>query len=113
MLDKDGVLVARNVYSGFGEGKNNPAMESVHDVGPIPEGLWKISGPPQDTETHGPYVLALYPQKGTETYGRSGFLIHGDSIAAPGTASHGCIICDRRTRSAIWQSADYDLTVVP
>jgi hypothetical protein len=33
--------------------------------------------------------------------GRDNFLIHGDSIAAPGTASHGCIILNRLARERI------------
>ena len=34
-LGKDGQRVATG-YSGFGQGKNNPDMENVLDVGPIP-----------------------------------------------------------------------------
>src|ERR1035438_5538324 len=37
-------------------------------------------------------VQALTPESGTNTFGREGFLIHGDSVQNPGTASHGCII---------------------
>ncbi|MGO9260313.1 MAG: hypothetical protein ACLQU1_29000 [Bryobacteraceae bacterium] len=29
-------------YSGMGPGKNNPAMQDVHDVGPIPKGKWHM-----------------------------------------------------------------------
>src|SRR5689334_15812598 len=77
-------------YSGHGEGKNNPAMQAVRDVGPIPCGRWSIEGPPIDTAVHGPFVLHLEPEPGTDTFGRSGFLIHGDSREHPGEASHGC-----------------------
>lgn len=98
-------------YSGFGAGKNNPAMQAVADTGPIPVGQWEI-GPPHDTPSHGPYVMALTPSAGTNTFGRSGFLIHGDSIAAPGTASHGCIILGRALREKIWQSGDHQIQVV-
>ena len=97
--------------SGFGEGKNNPAMQNVHDVGPIPQGLYMI-GPPQDTATHGPHVMALTPVDGTNTFGRDGFLIHGDSIANPGTASHGCIILARPIRDEISASGDNQIQVV-
>src|SRR5436305_15310341 len=98
-------------YSGFEEGKSNSAMQSVHDVGPIPQGLYQI-GPPHDTPTHGPHVMALTPAAGTNTFGRDGFLIHGDSIANPGAASHGCIILPRTIRDEIAASGDHQLQVV-
>jgi hypothetical protein len=52
------------------------------------------------------------PDPGTETFGRGEFRIHGDSIAHPGTASHGCIILPRAVRDAIWRSGDRALEVV-
>jgi hypothetical protein len=99
-------------YSGNGEGKNNPAMEGVPDVGPIPRGSWTIEGPPANTSEHGPFVLRLAAKDGTSTLGRDGFLIHGDAVAAPGTASKGCVIQGRTTREMIWNSGDYDLEVI-
>ncbi len=90
-------------YSGTGEGKNNAAMQQIHNVGPIPRGFWKI-GDPECVETvgpHGPFVLPLTPEDGTVTYGRDGFLIHGDSYGHPGQASHGCIVINRHVREAI------------
>src|SRR5260370_1191404 len=109
-ISKDGAVLG-NGYSGFDAGKNNPAMQTIHDVGPIPQGLYEI-GPPHDTPTHGPHVMALPPAAGTDVFGRSGFLIHGDSIANPGTASHGCIILSRDLRDQISSSADNQLQVV-
>jgi hypothetical protein len=109
-LGKDGRRVATG-YSGFGEGKNNPELERVHDVGPIPKGIFSI-GPPRDTTTHGPHVLPLTPQPGTNTFGRDGFLIHGDSVKDPGTASHGCIILPRTVRDQISAGSDHQLQVV-
>ena len=41
-LQQDGKQVSAG-YSGANEGKNNPAMEDVPDVGPIPRGDWTIS----------------------------------------------------------------------
>lgn len=99
-------------YSGSPEGKNDPSKQSVHNVGPIPQGLWTIVGPPQNTESHGPFVLHLYPNQGTETFGRDGFLIHGDSVSKPGTASEGCVILARNVRERIWNSGDRDFEVV-
>jgi len=95
----------------MGEGKNNPALQNVHDVGPIPQGHWHI-GPPYDTRTHGPHVMALTPEAGTETFGRSGFLIHADSISHPGKASCGCIVLSNALRYQISGSGDRELEVV-
>jgi len=100
-------------YSGFDEGKNNPAMQAVANMGPIPQGEWSIIGPPVNTAGHGPYVLELRPSPDTNTFGRSGFLMHGDSVNSPGCASHGCIIMPRAIRELVWSSGDSDLEVVP
>jgi hypothetical protein len=102
-----------NGYSGHGEGKNKHDMQDMHNVGPIPVGNYTIEGPPYDTTTHGPFVLRLVPDPENEMFGRSGFLIHGDSVKAPGTASEGCIILSRDVRERIWQAADRALAVVP
>ena len=110
-LLQDGQHLATG-YSGRDNGKNNPDMQAVHDVGPIPQGEWTIVGPPVNTAGHGPYVLALEPIAGTNTFGRSGFLMHGDSIELPGCASHGCIIMARVVREQVWNSGDRDLQVV-
>ena len=99
-------------YSGAGAGKNNPDFEHIHDVGPIPRGLWLIEGPPTDTLTHGPYVLRLTPTIHTETFGRCGFLIHADSIIIPGSASMGCVILAKFIRIEVWESKDREFMVV-
>lgn len=111
-MTRDGVF-AEFGYSGHGDGLNNPSMQDVPNVGPIPEGSWTIGAALFDPE-HGPVVMALIPKDGTITFGRSGFLIHGDEIGAPGQhlASHGCIILSHATRSLIAQSNDTDLEVV-
>lgn len=98
-------------YSGAGEGKNNPAMEDVHNVGPIPVGKYTI-GSPHDTPTHGPYVLTLTPDPKNIMFGRAGFLCHGDSKDKPGTASQGCMIMPRPARELLYQSGDHELEVV-
>ena len=110
-LRKDGILAGVG-YSGHENGKNNPELEAHPNLGPIPCGWWTVCGPPQVTEKHGPYVLRLIPDKGTETYGRSGFLMHGDSKEHPGTASEGCIVAPPNVRTRVWQSGDSRLQVV-
>jgi len=99
-------------YSGIDVGKNNPSMQAVPNMGPIPQGDWTIVGPPVNTPDHGPYVLHLQPSAQTNMFGRSGFLLHGDSIESPGCASHGCIIMPRTVREQVWNSGDTDLEVV-
>lgn len=110
-LQQDGKPVAIG-YSGHGEGKNNPNMESVSNVGPIPRGDWTIVGPPVNTADHGPCVLHLNPSAETQTYGRGGFLMHGDSKESPGCASHGCVIMPLAVREQVWNSGDRELNVV-
>ncbi len=110
-LLRDGQHIEKG-YSGCDEGKNNPSMQAVHDRGPIPQGEWKIVGPPINTPDHGPYVLRLTPAALTKTFGRGGFLMHGDSTEHPGCASKGCIIMSRATRERVWASRDTELAVV-
>ncbi|MBV8208217.1 MAG: DUF2778 domain-containing protein [Acidobacteria bacterium] len=110
-LALDGVPIASG-YSGRGAGRNDPDMQHVPHQGPIPRGIWKISGPPVDTPSHGPYVLHLFPSPATEVFSRDGFLIHGDSLEHPGCASQGCIILPRNIREQIWNSGDRILQVI-
>ena len=98
-------------YSGHDEGKNNPVMQDRPDLGPIPCGEYTIAAP-FDSPDHGPYCLRLAPDPANQMFGRSGFLIHGDSIVHPGMASLGCIIQLHVVRLAIWQSGDTRLQVL-
>lgn len=99
-------------YSGHPPHVNDPDAQNIPDIGPIPQGLYSISGP-RDTD-HGPYTLPLTPHDENQMFGRSGFLIHGDRVDAPGKmlASLGCIIQARDVREAIWNSGDHMLKVV-
>jgi hypothetical protein len=56
--------------------------------------------------------MHLTPEDGTDTHGRGGFLIHGDSLQHTGSASHGCIILPRPTRMEIAASEDRELEVI-
>jgi hypothetical protein len=109
----DGTLAGIG-YSGFGAGKNNPSSEAIHNVGPIPRGSYTI-GPEFQSETHGPVVHHLTPNPGTNTHGRDGFLMHGDSASHAGRASLGCVIQPRPVRMAVstlQEQGDDQLTVV-
>jgi hypothetical protein len=85
-------------YSGRGEGVNNHDLQSRVGVGPIPVGMWSM-GRTQDSPTR--HTIRLNPDAKTETFGRSGFLIHGGNTETGRTASRGCIILDRTTRKQI------------
>lgn len=114
-LSRNGKLVSRG-YSGNGRGKNNPSLQGVAGVGPLPVGRYKI-GAPYNSKNVGPYTLtldAVDARPGDDVHqptGRSAFRVHGDSIRAPGTASRGCLIVPRNIREAIWRSGDRDLDV--
>lgn len=97
-------------YSGKGEGKNNPALEHVKNVGPIPRGLYTI-GQPYNSDNVGPYALPLTPVL-HDAHERTDLLAHGDSISDPGNASEGCVILPRPIRQRIFNSGDLILKVV-
>lgn len=100
-------------YSGHGEGRNNPEMETVHDLGPIPRGLWRI-GDPVNHPRMGPLTFPLIPI-GHDAHGRTGFFIHGNNAA--NDASHGCPILDHEIREHViapnlWTEEDRRLIVL-
>jgi hypothetical protein len=118
---KDGFLVSG--YAGFETGKNNPAMDHVKNIGPIPRGVYRITGPEcigttfpcpdckgTSSHRHGPYVLRLHPDEANEMHGRAGFLIHGDN--GKGTASEGCICIERGKRQMVKSEGYTELEVV-
>ncbi len=105
-------------YSGRDWGRNNPGAQAAPGIGPIPCGRWRMIDI-VDSDRLGPRVIILHAVDTTpgddrhDATGRGAFRIHGDSIAQPGMASHGCIILPRATRVAMWQSGDHALEVVP
>ena len=110
LINADGVSLAQG-YSGKDVGKNNPYMQNIKETGPIPQGMYIIDAP-EDSPKHGPFALPLTPYPTNEMFGRSEFLIHGDSIQHPGGASEGCVIMPRFVRDRIWESGDHDLQVI-
>jgi hypothetical protein len=106
-----GALVGTG-YAGFGEGMNNPNDQAIPNVGPIPAGLYTI-GPAFTHPAAGPITMRLTPQDGTNTLGRDGFLMHGDTASQDHTASHGCIVMPRTVRAAVAVSNDRTLNVIP
>ena len=110
----DGELLHNDVfvgtgYSGAGVGRNNPAMQNVSGIGPIPEGDYTI-GLSYRHPRLGPCTMNLDPVSGTQTFGRDAFRIHGDNVSHD--ASHGCIILGPSIRTLIDESGDRFLSVV-
>lgn len=97
-------------HAGVGTGKNNPDLQCVQDIGPIPRGDWTISALTDTPSLKG--ALPLTPKTGTDVCGRKDFFIHGDSVAQPGWASQGCIILPKEVRELIAASGDLHLRVV-
>lgn len=97
-------------YSGTGDGRNNPAMENVQNVGPIPRGGYNIGKAYDDIGGLGPCVMHLDPLPGNNACERSAFRIHGDN--ANHDASHGCIILGPVIRHLIAGSRDRTLQVL-
>lgn len=98
-------------YAGREAGKNNPTMQNVQDIGPLPQGLYTIGNPYENPKT-GPYTMNLVPDPENEMFGRADFRIHGDSIDEPGTASDGCIVQSHDNRVRVGESPDRRLQVV-
>ena len=109
-MSQNGQPRAEVCYSGRGACKNDPSKCGVVMEGPIPTGKYRI-GNAYMHDTLGPYTMNLDPLPGTDTHGRSLFRIHGDSVAHPGDASHGCLIAPRSLREAINNTNDRILEV--
>lgn len=114
-LSRGGKIVSRG-YSGKGRGVNNPSLQGVAGIGPIPRGRWIMINR-YDSKNVGPFTITLNavdstPDDRHDATGRGAFRIHGDSIRAPGTASKGCIILPRAIREMVWRSGDHELEVI-
>jgi len=120
VTDKTGkVLWTKDCYSGKGEGINNPTLEYVVEVGPIPRGVWVIEPETRDRNNGAPSdsTVTLTPvgDNNTFQYGRSVFRIHGGYGPGNLNASRGCIIMegkDLRDELAMWAGSGGAVVVV-
>lgn len=97
-------------YAGSGAGENNPDLQCVQDIGPIPRGWYTLEAAKNKPA---PVTIPLTPDPTNDMCGRNGFLIHADSKLFCGWASDGCIvIADQATRIAIRDSGIDRLEVV-
>lgn len=76
-------------YSGVA--LNDVHKENISNVGPLPHGSYTITKV-YDDAARGRHTCVLTPASTNKMYGRSGFLIHGDTPSESHNASDGCII---------------------
>jgi Tlde1 domain len=112
----DGMMLAKG-YAGGNEGRmpegvNNPAMQDVSCVGPLPRGKYTMSCMIKHHPRLGPYAIELVGDAENESFGRSGFFIHGDRSDKVESASEGCIIMPRVAREIMWKSKDHRVEVI-
>lgn len=88
--DAVAVATVADAFSGNGGGRNQPACGYATERGPIPPGTYRIGEGIMGRNT-GPLSFGLEPRAGTETCGRTGFMIH------TGTYSEGCIVVREQT----------------
>lgn len=112
-LGENGSLTYHGLaYSGHGKGLNEPSLQTKKNVGPIPEGKWIMTGMHYDKHT-GPHTIFLAPARGTKTFGRTLFRIHGDNAEHNHSASRGCIVISPASkRTSMWRGGDHTLIVV-
>ena len=115
LFGTDGSLIETGYAGGdkglHKEGINNPNMQDVPDIGPLPEGIYTMGTPVEGTHL-GLLAIPLTPENTNTMFGRSGFYIHGDVIGAPGTASDGCIVMSHATRVTLSKCPFQQIQVV-
>lgn len=101
-------------YSGAVGHQNRTESEQLKSLGPIPRGVWRLDA----AFNHVRLGLRCIPLEAVEekkAFGRDGFFIHGDNSRGDRSASHGCIILDRKSRDLIdclFRSGVRTLTVI-
>lgn len=95
----------RRTYSGYQEWRNDAGKQMMKNRGAIPEGWYRMTKILDDLHGTGLASIVLEPTRGTITFSRSGFRIHGDNHSNDYSASHGCIIFGNSAlRHRIWDS---------
>lgn len=110
-LIHDGVIVGK-AYSGYEEDHNVHDDQTLAKLGPIPVGKYTIGKFFDDPGGKGAVVAHLLPCEDTETFGRLGFMIHGDNSKLNFSGSEGCIVTPRNVREMIRDSGDTELEVI-
>ncbi len=102
----NGSIVEQSAYSGKGLGLNNPKLERIKNVGPLPAGLYRLAGPISEPTAR---TFRLIYEGGPGLFGRDGFLVHGGNAGRD--SSRGCIVASRKVRQLL-RAGDL-LTVIP
>lgn len=110
LYNGNGLFIASG-YAGHGEGVNNPALQNIHQEGPLPCGIYTIGAPYHNPKT-GVYTMNLVPDPGNVMFGRSDFRIHGDNGKGNRSASEGCPVFPHEVRTKVWESGDHTLKVI-
>lgn len=108
-LFRDGDFLSYG-YSGNGHGKDNPEMDHVANVGPIPRGRYLVGKLINNDRWRDAIPLTRTDR---DPNGRSGFMLHGDNMRGNYSASRGCIVLPPGVRKAIAKAGDDTLIVVP
>lgn len=93
------------------EGVNNPAMQEMRSVGPLPQGLYSLGAVVEGSHL-GVFAIPLMPDPANEMFGRSAFYCHGDNKLGNQSASEGCIIMPPSIRRMIYAGIDSKIRVV-
>ena len=112
LTDDDGNVVAPPdaCFAGNHEGLNNPAMQNVGFIGPLPQGVYSVG----DWGEHGALGPNSAPltQVSGDTYGRNNFFCHGPGGHDPSQCSEGCIVVEAEYRQKVIDLAPDTITVV-
>lgn len=111
LREGDAVTRLGKGYSGHYPFVNDPTASDRPHLGPIPRGSYRVCAA-FDHARLGPCVMFLEPMKGTQTFGRGGFFIHGDNYLLNRSASSGCIVLARGLRETIAKERPLTLVVV-
>ena len=86
------------------------AAQAIHNIGPLPQGVYHC-GPWGNYPKVGPNACPLTQISG-ETFGRSGFFIHGPGQTDPLNSSEGCIVVPHDDRIKLLGAQPATITVV-
>jgi hypothetical protein len=92
------------------EAVNNPAMQDIHGVGPLPRGVY-TKGVAVEHSHLGAFAIPLIPDPMNEMFGRGSFYFHGDT-KTPNCASEGCIVAAPSLRHEWYDSDDNEMMVI-
>lgn len=83
--------------AGRADGLNNPEMQHVRNVGPLPRGRYhmRVVEHPRFASPAIRLDWSSFQKEGMENFGRSGFFIHG------GSKSEGCILVNGCIRALV------------